>query len=235
MTTVTVLRHVAFEDLGILEELFKERGWKTTYIEAPVADWRKFDPLKADLLVILGGPIGVYEEDIYPFLTPEIAAIKKRLDADKPTLGICLGAQLIARALGANVYPGPEKEIGWKPLLLTVMGHKSLLRHLAAEHTFMFHWHGDTFDLPQGATLLAGTEVCLHQAFMWGEATLAFQCHPEVKAADLEKWYVGHAVEIAKTQGVNVPSLRDDARRYGAALERQAKLSFAEWLDGLKL
>jgi GMP synthase-like glutamine amidotransferase len=67
MTTVTVLRHVAFEDLGILEELFKERGWKTTYIEAPVADWRKFDPLKADLLVILGGPIGVYEEDIYTF------------------------------------------------------------------------------------------------------------------------------------------------------------------------
>ena len=95
MTTVTVLRHVAFEDLGILEDLFKDRGWKCTYIEAPVADWKKFDPLKADLLVILGGPIGVYEENLYPFLTPEIAVIKKRLEADKPTLGICLGAQLM--------------------------------------------------------------------------------------------------------------------------------------------
>ncbi len=98
MTAVTVLRHVAFEDSGILEELFKQRGWKVTYVEAPVADWKKFDALKPDLLVVLGGPIGVYEENIYPFLTPEIAAIKKRLDADKPTLGICLGAQLIARA-----------------------------------------------------------------------------------------------------------------------------------------
>ena len=113
MTTVTALRHVAFEDLGTLEDLFAARKWKTTYVEAPVADWAAFDPLKPDVLVVLGGPIGAYEENIYPFLAAELAAIKKRLDADKPTLGICLGAQLIARALGANVYPNREKEVGW--------------------------------------------------------------------------------------------------------------------------
>jgi len=233
--SVTALRHVAFEDLGILEELFAARGWPVTYVEAPIADWKSFDPLAPDLLVVLGGPIGVYEENLYPFLTVEIAAIRARLDADKPTLGICLGAQLIAKALDAAVYPGPEKEIGWKPLLLTAAGTTSPVRHLAAQHTFMFHWHGDTFDLPKDAVLLAGTDVCPHQVYSWGRATLAFQCHPEVRARDLEKWFVGHAVEIAAASGVNVPSLRDGTRRYGADLERQGKSLFNEWLDGLKL
>ncbi len=232
---VTALRHVAFEDLGILEELFAARGWTVSYVEAPVADWATFDPLAPDLLVVLGGPIGVYEENIYPFLTIEIAALRARLEAGKPTLGLCLGAQLIAKALGAAVYPGPEKEIGWKPLLLTGAGLGGPVRHLAAEHTFMFHWHGDTFDLPKDAVLLAGTEVCPHQIFSWGEAALAFQCHPEVRAQDLEKWFVGHAVEIAAARAVNVPQLRDDTRRYGAALERQGKKLFGEWLDALKL
>jgi GMP synthase (glutamine-hydrolysing) len=235
MTTVTAIRHVAFEDLGTLEDAFAARKWKVNYIEAPVADWTAFDPLTPDLLVVLGGPIGVYDDNIYPFLTPEIAAIKKRLGADKPTLGICLGAQLIARALDASVYPNPEKELGWGPLLLTAKGQASPVRHLAAEHTFMLHWHGDTFDLPEGAVLLAGTEVCLHQAFAWGKATLAFQCHPEVRARDLEKWFVGHAAEIQATPGVNVPFLRRETGRYGAALERQGTLCFDEWLDGLKL
>jgi GMP synthase (glutamine-hydrolysing) len=235
MTSVAVLRHVAFEDLGILEDLFAARRWSVTYEEAPVMDWTAFDSLKPDLLVILGGPVGVYEENIYPFLTSEIAAIKKRLDADKPTLGLCLGAQLIARALGAAVYPGPEKEIGWGPLLLTKAGQTSPVGHLAAEHTFMFHWHGDTFDLPEGATLLAGTEICMHQAFSWGTATLAFQCHPEVRARDLEKWFVGHAVEIATARGVSVPRLRSDTQRYGANLETQGTLCFDGWLKNLKL
>ena len=165
MAKVTALRHVAFEDAGILEGLFAARGWTFDYIEAPVADWAAFDPLAPDLLVVLGGPIGAYEEHLYPFLTPELALIKARLHADKPTLGLCLGAQLIARALGAAVYPGPEKEIGWKPLILTAAGSVSPVIHLAAEHSFMFHWHGDTFDLPAGDTLLAGTEVCPHHIF----------------------------------------------------------------------
>ena len=235
MTSVTVLRHVAFEDLGSLGDIFAARGWPVTYLEAPVVDWAAFDPLAPGLLVILGGPIGVNDETDYPFLTPEIAAIKRRLSADLPTLGICLGAQLIARALGAAVYPGREKEIGWKPLLISAAGYASPVRHLSAEQCFMFHWHGDTFNLPEGAVLLAGTEACLHQAFSWGAATLAFQCHPEVRIADLEKWYVGHTVEIAASHGVSVPRLRAEAHRYGADLERQGRLCFTEWLDALGL
>lgn len=232
---VAVIRHVAFEDLGLLDSLFAARGWSVTYIEAPVVDWTTFDPLVAQLLVVLGGPIGAYDEEGYPFLKPEIAAIGRRLAADKPTLGICLGAQLIARALDARVYPNGEKEIGWSPLILTKAGYQSPLRHFEADHTFMFHWHGDTFDLPQGATLLAGTGICPHQAFQWGKATLAFQCHPEVLGADLEKWFVGHAAEIAATKGVHVKKLRADTQRYAPALETQARLAFTAWLDSLAL
>jgi GMP synthase (glutamine-hydrolysing) len=235
VVSVTALRHVAFEDLGILEELFAARRWKVTYVEAPVADWEAFDPLKPDLLVILGGPIGANDEGLYPFLKPELGAIQRRLKADKPTLGICLGAQLIAKALGARVYKGPEKEIGWKPLLLSRVGYASPVKHVGPEHSFMFHWHGDTFDLPEGAALLAGTASALHQAFAWGKATLAFQCHPEVRAQDLEKWFVGHAAELSTAPGVNAKALRADTLRYGAALERQAKLCFGEWLDSLGL
>lgn len=232
---VAVIRHVMFEDLGVLADLFAARGWAVSFIEAPVADWSAVDLLTPGLLVVLGGPVGVYEDDLYPFLKAEREAIARRLAADRPTLGICLGAQLIAAALGARVYPNREKEIGWSPLILSAAGYESPVRFVGAEHTFMFHWHGDTFDLPQGATLLAGTGACLHQAFRWGKGTLAFQCHPEVRGADLEKWFVGHAVEIAATPGVHVKTLRADTRRYAAALERQARLCFDAWLDALKL
>jgi len=233
MPSIHAIRHVSFETLGVLEDVFAARHWDVSYIEAPVADWTDVDALEPDLLVVLGGPIGVNDEADYPFLTPEIAAIKQRLAADKPTLGICLGAQLIARALGAAVYPAQEKEIGWKPILLSGAGHTSPVRHLNAEHCFMLHWHGDTFDLPDDAVLLASTEACPHQAFSWGSGTLAFQCHPEVRAKDLEHWFIGHTVEINSASDTNVSQLRADTKRYGADLERQGRLCFNEWLDKL--
>lgn len=235
MTSVTALRHISFEDLGILESIFIERACAVDYVEAPTVDWAGFDSLAPDILVVLGGPISANGEDDYPFLVPEIAAIKQRLAADRPTLGICLGAQLIARALGAEVFPGTETEIGWKPLLLSESGNASSVRHLGAEHGFMFHWHGDTFELPDNAVLHAGTEACHHQIFSWGSSTLAFQCHPEVRARDLEKWFVGHTVEIAAASDTNVAQLRADTQRYGADLERNGKKCFVEWLDQLNL
>ena len=174
MPPVTALRHVAFEDLGVLAGIFNERRWSVDYIEASTADWAVFDPLAPDLLVVLGGPISANDEDTYPFLIPEIAAIKQRLTADRPTLGIRLGAQLIARAFGVAVYASREKEIGRKPPLLSGAGYTSLVRHLSAGHCFMFQWHGDTFDLPDDAVLLVGTKACLHEVFSGGSSTLAF-------------------------------------------------------------
>ncbi len=234
MTSVQAWRHVAFEGLGTLEQLFKERGWTQSYLDIPDADLSHVDPLAPDLLVVLGGPISANDELNYPFVAREIAMLRQRIAADKPTLGICLGAQMIARALGAAVYAGPAKEVGWGPLLLTAAGMASPVKYLAAEHTFMFHWHGETFDLPKGAVLLAGTETCLHQAFSHGKNTLAFQCHPEVRLNELESWFVGHAVEIGVSR-TNVRKLRADSRRFGPALETQGAACFNQWLDGLGL
>ncbi|MEQ8194173.1 MAG: glutamine amidotransferase [Rhodospirillales bacterium] len=231
MPSVLALQHVAFEDLGSIETVLNERGWPVRYADAATVDFAALDPLADTLLVVLGGPVGAYDEQDYPFLRKEIDFVRKRLDAGLPVLGICLGAQIMARCLGARVYPGPVKEIGWLPLILTDAGEKSPLAHLAPEKTAMLHWHGDTFDLPDGAALLASTERIAHQAFSWGEAALALQFHPEVTARGLERWFVGHTAEIAATPGVDVARLRADTGRYARALERQGKLWFEAWIE----
>jgi GMP synthase (glutamine-hydrolysing) len=234
MPVAVAIRHVCFEDLGSFAGALAARGFELRYLEAGVDDLAGFDPLVPDLLVVLGGPIGAYEENIYPFLTDELDLLKRRLAADRPTLGLCLGAQLMARALGARVYPGPTKEIGWIPLALTEAGRASPVAHLDGAQTSMLHWHGDTFDLPEGATLLASTAICRHQAFSWGRGALAFQCHPEARAATMERWFIGHANELAGAK-LSVPQLRADTARLGTALEIQGTRCFAEWLDGLGL
>jgi GMP synthase (glutamine-hydrolysing) len=231
MKTAIAIRHVDFEDLGSFAEVLAARGIKLRYVDAAV-DELSPAALAADLLVVLGGPIGAYEENLYPFLGAELHLLESRLAAGLPTLGICLGAQLMARALGARVYPGPAREIGWSPLSLSKAGRASPLAHLAGDLTSMLHWHGDTFDLPDGARLLASTELCPHQAFAWGERALALQCHPEARSAQLERWLVGHAFELASHR-LSIPDLRADNRRYGPTLERQGTRCFADWLDRL--
>lgn len=230
MPGVIAIRHLCFEDLGSFATVLGERGITPRYLDAGIDDLAALDPLAPDLLVILGGPIGVNDGDDYPFLADELALLQRRLAADLPTLGICLGAQLIARALGSAVYPGPAREIGWAPLELTETGRAGPMRHLDGELTSMLHWHGDTFDLPPDATLLASTPLCRHQAFAWGRATLALQCHPEALAAQFERWLIGHTGEIAAA-GLAVGALRRDTAVHGETLESQARHFFAEWLD----
>jgi GMP synthase (glutamine-hydrolysing) len=228
VSSTLALRHVAFEDLGLLGPLLRERGHTVEYVEAPLVDLAALDALAPDLLVVLGGPIGVYETGAYPFLAHEIALLRRRLLAGRPTLGICLGSQLMAAALGARVYPSGVKEIGWAPLTLTSAGGASSLRHLAS--TAVLHWHGDTFDLPAGAVLLASTPACAHQAFSVGDFALALQFHGEAFGPALESWFVGHAGEIAATPGVSVAGLRAATARHSEALARQGREAFAEWL-----
>ena len=234
MREVIAIRHLCFEDLGSFASVLAERGLALRYLDAGIDDLASLDPLAPALLVILGGPIGVNDGDDYPFLADELALVQRRLAAELPTLGICLGAQLIARALGSPVYPGPGKEIGWQPLELTDSGRAGPMHHLDAALTSMLHWHGDTFDLPADATLLASTPLCRQQAFAWGRATLALQCHPELVAGQIERWLIGHTGEIAAA-GLSVDALRRDTGRYGATLERQARSFFADWLDSTGL
>jgi GMP synthase (glutamine-hydrolysing) len=231
MKTLVAIRHVPFEDLDSFTAPLEARGYSIAYREAPVDDLAAPDLSAADLLVVLGGPIGAYEEARYPFLAAELALIERRLKEGRPVLGICLGAQLMARALGARVYPG-KKELGWAPLQLTDVGRRSPLRFIEPATTVL-HWHGDTFDLPSGADHLAATEQTPHQAFGYSRHALALQFHIEASAPGLERWYVGHALEIATTQGVSLAGLRADAALCAPRLAPQARAALNTWLDGV--
>lgn len=233
MPQTVAFRHVPFEDLDLLEPLLERRGHSIRYVDVPVADLAAFDALAPDLLVVLGGPIGVYEVDDYPFLTQELRLIAARLAARKPTLGICLGSQLMAGALGSRVYPSGVKEIGWAPLRLNHTGRASCLRHF--EGTAVLHWHGDTFDLPPGAVHMASTKLCANQAFAIGKHALALQFHGETTGAALERWFVGHCGEIGRTPGLSVKELRAQTARSAPAAMRAAELCFNEWLTAAGL
>jgi len=214
--------------LGLLEPLLAARGYGIRWLDAGL------DPLEAralmapDLVVVLGGPIGVYEADAYPFIADELAAIGARLDSGKPLLGICLGAQMMAAALGARVAPGPVKEIGWAPVSLTPDGQESVLAALAA--TPVLHWHGDNCDAPAGCKVLASTRHCPVQAFSRSPAQLALQFHIETEPARLERWLVGHTVELGKA-GIDPRSLRAQAKNYGAATHAAGRVILSKWLD----
>lgn len=228
------IRHVHFEDCGNLAGVLHERGFEIRYVEAWRENLRELDVTTPDLLVDLGGPVGVYEADRYPWIADELELLERRLAARRPTLGICLGAQMLARVLGAKVFPG-RKELGWEPLRLTEAGKSSVIAPLAGDDMSMLHWHGDTFDLPHGATLLASTEQVAHQVYSWQRFVLAFQCHPEVRHQDIESWLVGHACEIAATSGVSVAQLRSDTRRLGPKLAEASRLVFNGWLTSVEL
>lgn len=230
--TAIAIRHVSFEDLGSLKALIEEAGYRISYHDAGLDEFSDVDPIEPDLLVVLGGPIGAYEEAHYPFLTDEIRILGNRLAAGRPTLGICLGAQLIAMGLGARVCPGPKKEIGWAPIRLSDVGRRSVIRHLSDGP--LFHWHGDTFDLPVDCDLLASTEVCRNQAFRKGSNLLALQFHPEVMLTGFERWLIGHACELSSQPSVSCEELRTDTAKYAPGLQLRAGAMIKEWLRELK-
>lgn len=230
MGEVVAIRHVAFEHLGTLAPLLSGRGFRIRYLDVGMTDLSVLDPLQAELLVILGGPIGAYEEGLYPWVIDELRLIERRLEAQRPLLGICLGAQLIARALGSRVYPGRAKEIGWSPLHLSAAGERSCLTDLAGCGYQVLHWHGDTFDLPSQAQRLASTELTENQAFAFGDRVLGLQFHLEVDAGEIERWLIGHAHEIAALSGVTPLDLRADSARYGPSLTTSAATCMSRWL-----
>lgn len=225
-----VLRHIAFEDLGLLAPTLGRAGWQYDILEAATADLAQQTIADAGLLIVLGGPIGVGDVDDYPFLTREIALLEKRLAGDRPTLGVCLGSQLMAAALGARVYAGPVKEIGWAPLQLTDDGRASCLAPLGEPDATVLHWHGDTFDLPAGARRLASTPAYANQAFAFGKNALALQFHIEADPARLEEWYVGHTVELGAAN-ISIPALRSATAQAAPRIPAQAERIFTRWLS----
>lgn len=222
------IRHVPFEDLGLLAPLLHERGLSTRYLDAGIDPISTDELLRPDLLVVLGGPIGVNDTDRYPFLAAEKKAIAVRLRAGGPTLGICLGAQLIADALGARVAPTGRTEIGYGPLKLTREGRRSALAPLDAVD--VLHWHGDQFEIPSGASRLAETPGFPNQAFSAGPRVLGLQFHLEADHAQIERWLVGHAHELAAA-GIDPNRIRTEAGGKGRRLAQPARKVINTWLD----
>ena len=230
MPRAVAVRHVAFEDLGSMASVLATRGYDVVYLDAGVADLSvTLDP--DDIVIVLGGPIGAYEDDRYPFLTDELRLIERALKQQSPVLGICLGAQLLARALGARVYRGTAREIGVGSIELTPEGRRCCLRHFA-DAPQVLHWHGDTFDLPAGAVGLASTAITPNQAFSHGKNVLGLQFHVEAEASQIERWLIGHTCELG-VAGLDIVGLRKDLHRHLPDIERSGRAAMTEWLDGV--
>jgi GMP synthase (glutamine-hydrolysing) len=188
MKRLLVFQHVPHEILGTFNPLLKDAGFRIRYVNFGRTPDAKPNIEKYDGLIILGGPMCVDQTDSHPHLQTEIEAIKLAMERHMPVLGICLGAQLIAKALGANVKRNPVKEIGWYDVTPTEEGTKDPLFNSFKGTEKIFQWHGDTFDIPHGAINLASSPECSNQAFRYGERTYGLQFHLEVDKALIQRW-----------------------------------------------
>ena len=228
MNTAVALRHLAFEDLGTLEPLLREWGWQIQYRDIGVDTLEDLFDAPPGLLIVLGGPIGAFDDRLYPYLQSELALISERLRQRQPLLGICLGAQLMARALGGRISAMPEKEIGFAPVQLTRAGLASPLT--ALEDVPVLHWHGDRIQLPAAVSSLATTTPCPTQAFAAGHHALGLQFHIEADPEKLERWLIGHTLELSGA-GIDLEQLRRDAAEHGHSLIRAARRLMTQCRD----
>ena len=172
------LQHVPFEGLGSMETFLTARHYNLS--STHLYNKEAFPSVnEIDVLIVMGGPMGIYDEDIYPWLEAEKHFIKAVIDAGKTVLGVCLGAQLIADVLGAKVYKGKHREIGWFDIKRSLEAENTRLSKVIPEKTPVFHWHGDTFDIPEGAVGLAASEACENQGFIYDDRVVALQFHLE--------------------------------------------------------
>ena len=172
-------QHVPFEGLGCIENWSNEKGHSLTFTKF----YKEFNLPKLseiDWLIIMGGPMGVYDEDKFEWMKEEKIFIKQTINANKTVIGVCLGSQLIAHVLGAEIYPNPYKEIGWFNVSLTPKGQGNYLLDGFEKSFKVFHWHGDTFDLPNGAKHFLYSEACINQMFLYKNNVLGLQFHCEV-------------------------------------------------------
>ncbi len=230
MKTGLIIRHTPHEGVAGFRAPIEAAGYVLERFDVTDAGFDRLDFLAPDLLILMGGPMGVYEQEAYPWITCELARLAGRIAARRPTLGVCLGSQMIAAAMGAKVYPGPVKEVGFAPIMLTPAGKASPLRHIS--DVPVLHWHGDTFDLPDGAELLASTQAYRNQAFRVGSHLLALQCHPEMgEDPRLASWL--EDVDYLTLAGTGVATIRRDEARFGSSTVAAGRAMLTEWLAGI--
>ncbi len=193
MKPVLVLRHSPHEALGNLAVALRAAGLELRVVNCFAEDWPQFaaegfSPPDYSGLVVMGGPMNVDQTEEYPFLHTEAGWLRQAVEAELPTLGVCLGAQLLAKALGARVRANPVKEIGWYEIELLPEARSEGLMAGSRSRETVFHWHGDTFDLPAGAVHLARGSTCPQQAFRYGQRAYGVQFHPEITAEMVAHW-----------------------------------------------
>jgi len=237
MKRLLVFQHVAYEVLGKLDPMLRGAGFRIRYVNFGREPDAQPDVSKYDALVVLGGPMNVDQTDAYPHLLTEIQCIRDALEQNMPILGICLGAQLIAAALGANVYANTKKEIGWYDVTPTQEGLRDpVVKHLAG-HEQIFQWHGDTFDIPRGATHLASSPTCPNQAFRFGDHVYGLQFHLEVDRPMVERWFTipNMYEEATNADGVKEPDeILADTRKHINASTELGETFFAAFIDLIK-
>jgi GMP synthase (glutamine-hydrolysing) len=231
---ILVCQHVAFEILGTLNPLFKSHGFRIKYVNFGRHPDAQPNLDGYDGLVILGGPMSADAVEQYPHLLTEMRLIENAIGRRMPILGICLGAQLVAQALGAEVHRNPEKEIGWYDLSLSEVGRSDPLFSHFRERERIFQWHGDTFDIPEGALHLASSPTCTNQAFRYQDHVYALQFHLEVDEHLIERWLTVpvHRAEIASLNGkVDPDAIRRETRERIARLKQLSDRTFREFIQ----
>ncbi len=231
MKRALIVRHVPFEGIAGFREPVEAAGYELGRIDVADPEFVRTDFNAPDLLILMGGPMGVYERDEHPWIDCEIDRLASRISLGLPTLGVCLGAQMIAAAMGERVHAGPVKEVGFAPVALHDIAADSPLRHVA--DVPVLHWHGDTFPLPSGADLLASTDAYHHQAFRRGPEILALQFHAEMgQDPRFEQWLDGSDDYVAEA-GLTIAELRAQHDRHGREAVTAGRAMIAEWLSGL--
>jgi GMP synthase (glutamine-hydrolysing) len=233
MRKLLVFQHVPHEILGTLNPLLKRAGFRIRYV-----NFGRHPDAEPSLeryygLVVLGGPMSVNDDHRHPHLTTEMKIIEQALQKGIPVLGICLGAQLIAKVLGARVYSNDEKEIGWYDVHATEESKQDPILGRFRDTEKIFQWHGDTFEIPRGAAHLAASELCANQAFRYQSNVYGLQFHLEVDEPMIHRWLtVGvNAKEIAALQGTIDPeTIRAETRKHIVNLSRLSAEAFGEFI-----
>jgi GMP synthase (glutamine-hydrolysing) len=229
--TALVIQHEDYESLAGFREPLIRRGYTIEMISVRNPHFEHVDFLEPDLLVIMGGPMGVYEQAAYPWMNHEIIRVAERIIADLPTLGVCLGSQVMAAAMGSAVFKGMYNEVGFRPITLTATGRNSALAPV--EDLPLLHWHGDTFDLPEGVTLLASSDLYPNQAFARGPNILALQFHPEMGEDESFATWCEKGDPFIEHAGTDVETLHAEHEKFGPAAVAAGRELLNNWLVGL--
>jgi GMP synthase (glutamine-hydrolysing) len=231
---ILVFQHVAYEPLGTLDPLLKEAGFRIRYVNFGRDPNQRPSLDKYAALIVLGGPMNSHQIDTYPNLTTEMHVIREAVESDMSVLGICLGAQLLAKALGGAVVRNPAREIGWYDVQLTEHGESDPVLSTFATTQRVFQWHEDGIELPDDAVHLASSSISPVQAFRYGEHAYGFQFHLEVDDSLVERWLTvpDNQKVLGEERGRVDPQLiREQTTEFIVGLQNLSRHTFSRWVE----